>query len=169
MKKRLTAFILAAASFILCACSRVSGPVDAPFAPGISWDLDSARLEAVWGKCDAPYTSIYNGLTYSYPCEYLGRDGTVKFMFSDKGRLASVAWTFLTDSEEELNSVYTEVENAEKEKNGAGNVSESSGAVGNVWYTKDKDILLTSVGVNGSYGFQYSYISRDFSKRNLAK
>ena len=164
----LLAAVIAALS--LCACSGGSSIVGAPFFESAEWSWSSETVEEKMGVCAEPYSSIYGGTTFTYPHSYLGREGTVKFMFSESGRLASVAWTFITGSADELDAVCSEAERIETRRNGrSSSPREGVGNSGNVWYTKDADILLYSVSVNGSYGFQYSYINRDFSKRNIAK
>lgn len=176
MKKQLITLLIAAA-ITLSACTYGkpadalpdSNQVGAPFSGSACWDWDIDRLEKEMGSCAESYVSIYGGTTYTYPQSCFGRDGTVKFMFSEDGRLASVAWAFITDSSDDLNTVYEEAELNETKNNGEdSSLTEGVGSSGKVWYTKDTDILISTVAVGGSYGLQYSYISRDFSKRDIA-
>lgn len=172
MKKLVSALLLLITALALFACSGGGSSgrdVGAPFAENVSWDWSAEKVAQEMGECAEPYASIYGGTTYAYPLQYLGRDGTIKFMFSENGKLASVAWTFITGSADELEAVRKEAEKYETGKNGDSRLTEGSGSSGSVWYTKDKDILLSSVAVSGSYGFQYSYISREFSKRDIAE
>lgn len=175
MRKGVICLILMA-SLVLCACEgrppadlRGSSGllVNAPFSGDAGWDWNAQQLEDKLGPCSNTYSSIYGGTTYSYPLTYLGHDGTVKYMFSDNGKLASVAWTFVTDSSEDIESVFTEAAKIETEKNGNCTLSEDSGNLSKVWYTDSKDIMVFTVQVGSSYGFQYSYIDRDFSKRDI--
>lgn len=153
----------------LCACSaeQVPAMTGAPFCENACWDWDTERVTEEYGECAAPYASVYGGITLSYPLAWQEREGTVKFMFSEDGRLASVAWTLITESAEVLDEVYDTIIGLEAEKNGTdGSLSQGVGNYGALWYLEDRDVLVTAVSVGGSCGLQYSYIGLDFSGRD---
>ena len=41
--------------------------------------------------------------------EYLGLNGTIKYMFDDSGNIKSMAWLYLPESDEELEKVYADL------------------------------------------------------------
>lgn len=131
----------------------------------LSWDMTEDELTAVLGEPESIYFSIYGGDALTYPAEYLGREGTLKLMFSEDGALASVAWAYITPNADDLISVYEEIDGYEIERNGeSGFSSQHSTSFGDVWYLEDRDVLISTIFGSDSCGLQYAYIARSFSR-----
>lgn len=150
----------------LCSCGANESEItDCPFSP-ISWDTTMEKLISAEGECDETYTSIYGGDTLTYGKDYLGRSGTLKYMFSENGKLASIAWAYVTEDSEDLLALYKEIDKFETAKNGKSQFSPgNSTSYGDVWYLKDRDILISTIFGENSCGLQYAYIHHDFSKQ----
>ena len=169
MKKKMlhviTAALVLSAVLLTCACGGEKGGFDCPFSQ-VEWTVTPEALTSALGEPEEKYASVYGGETYVYAGDYLGEHGSVKYMFSEEGRLASMAWS-LTGEPEEIGRVLKELNDAETGLRGeSGFRSDNSAANGNVWYLDEGDIMLTGVTVNGTAALQYAYIAREFSKRD---
>lgn len=154
--------VLAAVSLIACGKQEVFA---CPFSDA-DWSLTAETLVEKEGEPGEIYASVYGGDTYTYPREYLGRSGTVKYMFSSDGHLASIAWAWVGESREELQNLFNEIDAAETALHGKSQFSaENPTSFGDVWYLKSGDILISTISGQSSSGLQYAYISRDYSKR----
>ena len=156
--------------FFICLCTALSGcgkkEFSAPFAENVKWSMSEAEIKAALGEPTDTYLSVYGGDCCTYPLSYLGRDGTLKIMFDENGALASTAWAYVTTDGGDLEKLTAAVIKAETELHGKTSVDPNgSGTQGSVWYTDGGDILTASIAVDGSYGFQYSYISKAHSGR----
>lgn len=165
MKKRfwtiLPAVLLCA--LLLCACGGEPG-FDCPFSD-VQWSVTPGELTAALGDPGQIYASVYGGDTYVYNKEYLDCSGSVKYMFSDSGELASMAWS-LTGSDGEIGKVFEQINGSETKLRGESAFSAQNDATnGNVWYLDAGDVLISRISVNGSSALQYAYILKDFSKR----
>lgn len=155
--------LLAVLSMLLNACGKTA-ELSCPFTAA-SWDWTKEDVIASEGEVQETLVSVYGGETYTYAKEYLGYPGTVKYMFSDKGKLASVAWAFISSEPEEIKSVFTQIDEAETAKNGKSQFSsENSTSYGNVWYMKSHDVVVSTIFGAESGGLQYAYINHSFSK-----
>ena len=164
MKKRL--ITIAAAMLIavlLCACGKANS-FECPFSDA-EWTMSPGELSSVMGEPVEIYASVYGGDTYIYPCDYLGSQGNVKYMFSESGQLASIAWS-LAGENAEIEQVFNEINRAETKLRGKSEFSSKNDATnGNVWYLDDGDVMISRITANGSSALQYAYIAKDFSKR----
>ena len=78
--------IVMAAGMLLTGCGKKTAQI-APFSDA-TWETvesDLATLET--GEEKETYPSMYYGQTHTYAKSYLDYDGTVKYMFDDKGQL----------------------------------------------------------------------------------
>lgn len=75
----------------LCACG-ASGdghPADCPFSH-MTWTCSVSDVVAEEGEEHGSYDSVYGGVCYTYPKEFEGRAGTVKYMFDGGDRKSVV-------------------------------------------------------------------------------
>lgn len=153
-----------AVSLFLSACGK---PEDfsAPFCDA-GWDVTYDGLVSSLGEPEQSYVSVYSGVTYACPGKYLGKEGTLKYMFAEDGKLASIAWAFVGSDAEELKALFDQIDGAETEKHGKSQFSTGNPtSYGDVWYLKEGDIMISTIFGQDSCGLQYAYILRDYSKR----
>lgn len=55
------------------------------------------------------YDSVYDGTTYTFPKEFDGLNGTIKYMFDDEEKLVCMSWLYETDDSEDLADVYDKI------------------------------------------------------------
>ncbi len=93
------------------------------------------------------------------------REGTVKYMFAENGKLASIAWAFVTDNAEDLKALYKAIDDEEIGRHGkSAFASQNATSFGDVWYLHDCDIVISTIFGNDTCGLQYAYILHEFSK-----
>lgn len=149
---------------LLSACGKTE--FTAPFAENVKWNMGEAEVKSALGEPNETYLSVYGGDCCTYPCRYLDRDGTLKIMFDVKGKLASIAWAYVTYDSEDINRLSSEIVDKETALRGKTSTDPNGrGTQGNVWYSSAGDVLTASIAVDGQYGFQYSYIDRAHSGR----
>lgn len=162
-RKIITIAALMLMALLLCACGKANS-FDCPFSDA-EWTMSPEALKSAKGEPVEIYASVYGGDTYIYPCNYLGNDGNIKYMFSEDGQLASIAWS-LAGENEEIERVFNEIDRAETKLRGKSEFSSKNDATnGNVWYLDDGDVMVSRITANGSSALQYAYIAKDFSKR----
>lgn len=134
-----------------------------PFSP-ISWEDDSSDVIALSNNHYDTYDSVYGGLCYTYPQKYQGKDGMIKYMFDDRNRLMSVAWTYSAPSQEELFALYDQL-HAEIEAvyGTSGYNSDTGTSAGDVWYLEDGDIIISIMNTASIKALQYSYLHPEVS------
>lgn len=155
---------------LLCACG---APEDASVSPehsedsvapftDLSWSASTEDMIAAEGRDYETYPSVYNGTTYTYPKQYLGKDGTVKYMFDENGALMSAAWAFSSENIGVLQDLYNEINasvNASFGESGYNaDGTNSVGNYGNVWYLEQGDIVLSTMITSEAKALQYAYL-----------
>ncbi len=135
----------------------------APFSEA-AWTSSVNDMEVLEGKAageTSSYKSIYGGTTYSYPKEYLGREGTIKYMFDDKDALMSLAWAYGSEDENELYTLYDEINQSVNDVYGESGYHANSNAsnYGNVWYLASGDIVLSTMITSDNKALQYAYLN----------
>ena len=141
--------------FTICGCS--AKKVECPFTE-ITWENTPEDVKALEGEPIDSYTSIYYGTTYTYEKEYNGMKGTVKYMFDDQDKLMSMAWLYIPESDEDMQSVYDTLRNETNRLYGKSGFDSNMGtAMGEVWYLEDGNILIgvMSTGVNEAVQYQF--------------
>lgn len=143
----------------LTACGRDKGPeFDCPFTE-LNWDSTIEDMTAAEGESYSTYDSLYGGLCYTYPKEYEGCAGTVKYMFNEENRLMSVAWAYNAETSEELDALYEKISKSTVEKYGeSGYDAGGIGNYGGVWYRENGDIILTTMVTTENKALQYAYL-----------
>ena len=102
---------------------------------------------------------MYYGQTHTYAKSYLDYDGTVKYMFDDKGQLMGLAWTVVAKSEAQYQEIYKTLK--DKLKKEYGDSTDRSGATnaGDVWYTEEGDIILIGSSTDKLKVVQCGYLN----------
>lgn len=143
--------------------------VTCPFTT-ITWGNtleDIRELEADGGET---YDSIYDGTTYSFPKDYDGLTGTIKYMFNGEGRLVSMSWMYEADDSEDLAAVYEKIHGEAEKMLGKSGFKynreelEKVAAPGDVWYLESGNVILTTVDASDLKALQYTFLHPDVSE-----
>lgn len=136
-----------------------------PFS-ALTWESSYEDMTALEGNEYESYDSVYEGTAYTYSKEYLGRTGTVKYMFDAENRLMCMAWAYSTDSIDELGEVYDTIHEQVVDAHGeSGFDNANSTNYGDVWYLESGDILITAVTTDSETALQYAYLNPLVSKQ----
>ena len=151
-----------AALLLLCTLTgcgqKENSSFDCPFIE-LNWDSTIEDMTAAEGDGYSTYDSLYGGLCYTYPKEYEGCSGTVKYMFDGENRLMSVAWAYSAETAEELDALYKKINTSTIEKYGeSGYDAGGVGNYGGVWYREKGDIILTTMSTAENKALQYAYL-----------
>ena len=84
-----------------CGSKDTTAAAGCPFSD-LEWGSNVKDMEAAEGTEHETYDSVYGGTTYTYAKEYQGLTGTVKYMFDENEKLASIAWAYGSDDADEL-------------------------------------------------------------------
>lgn len=123
-----------------------------------TWESTLEEIQENSGELINSYASIYDGMTYQYAKDYDGMDGIIKYIFDDENRLMSMAWLYIPESADDLESVYKKLCDETTDLYGkSGFSSEQLGAKGQVWYLEGGNILvgIMSTGVNEAIQYQF--------------
>ncbi|MCM1174491.1 MAG: hypothetical protein NC341_05495 [Blautia sp.] len=152
---------------ILTACGGKKETASAPDCPftELKWDSTPEDMASIEGEDYGSYDSLYGGLCYTYPKEYEGYAGTVKYMFNDKDELMSVAWAYSAETVEEIEALYDTVSTSLTARYGeSGYDAGGAGNYGGVWYLEEGDIVLTTMSTSEIRALQYAYLHPLVSK-----
>ena len=151
----------------LFGCSDASGKRETlcPFTP-LTFDSTVENMVEIEGEDYETYNSIYNGMTYTYHKKYLDKDGIIKYMYDDRGKLCNISWAYSDEGAGEVISVYRiicdEVETfrgESVEQDGIGNFTE-------MWVCDDTTIIVSAVVTDDTKVMQIAYMSPEVSKQN---
>lgn len=162
-KRMYTAMICILFSLTAAACAQKDEPpvLDCPFTT-VGWDVSPTEASVAEGASEVEisyYDSVYGGSCYTFPKEYNGFQGTIKYMYDDKDQLMCVAWAYGCDSAEELAALYESINSSVNEKYGeSGYSADHPGNYGNVWYLETGDIVLTTMVTEETKALQYAYL-----------
>lgn len=130
----------------------------APFS-ALTWDSTIADMTRTEGVSTSTYDSVYGGLCYTYPKEYEGYSGTVKYMFDDKDALMSIAWTCSLTDVDALDALYEKITASVNTAYGeSGYQPNSVNNYGNVWYLDTGNIVLSVMATDSNQALQYAYL-----------
>jgi len=142
-----------------CRSSTPSSNTIAPFSD-LNWNstvddiLDSENVK------HSTYDSVYGGLCYTYPKEYNGYKGTVKYMLNEEEELMAIAWTYSSENTQLLNALYDNIHDSISQKYGkSGQEAEGVNNYGDVWYLDEGNILLSLMLTSDVKALQYSYLN----------
>ena len=163
MKKKLLSLGL---SLILTACvfagcgSNASGPQpDCPFSE-LKWGSSVSDMEKLEGSDHTTEDSYYGGVAYVYPREYKSASGTVKYSFDDKENLAAIAWSYISDNDGEISTLYHSIRGDMVKAYGeSGYQPDQDTYFGDVWYRKDGNIIVSAVRTQDLKAVQVTFVS----------
>jgi len=136
----------------------------------MTWESTLDEIIAAEGENYSTYDSVYGGLCYTYPKEYLGLNGTIKYMLDENSTLACVAWTYTSTDEQALYSLYDEISASVNKTFGESDYNPQNATnYGNVWYLKDGNIILSTMLTSSNKALQYAYLHPDVSSENPKK
>lgn len=143
---------------LLAGCGKDNPPAS-PFSD-ISWNHTAEDIIAYEGDGYSTYDSVYGGICYTYPKDYQNRQGTIKYMFDEKGRLMSIAWAYSAEEEQELYDFYDFIE---EDVNTLTNETEVTSNAGHVWHREEGNIVLSLMITSDLKALQYAYLHPDVS------
>ena len=167
MKKKICSLCLTLffAAVLLCGCGSKKSEAlpDCPFSE-LKWEGSVKDMEKVEGTDHETYASVYGGTTYTYDREYQGVPGTVKYMFDQDDKLASIAWAYGSDDAEELYKLYDTIHADVVAAHGeSGYNTQKETNYGDVWYREDGNIIISAMITESQKAFQLAYVSPDHS------
>lgn len=140
-----------------------------PFAE-VSWEDTIDDILHAEGTAYSTYDSVYGGICYTFPKEYEGRNGTIKYMFDGENQLMCVAWAYGCESEKELLELYESINTSVNDIYGESSYGANHpGNYGNVWYLESGDIVLTTMITSENKALQYAYLHPLVSKEAALK
>lgn len=158
------AVMIAVLSFLISGCAAEAAPINCPYTK-LSWEATADDMIALEGEAYETYDSIYKGITYTYPKEYLGNTGMIKYMYDDAGRLCNVSWSYTGEDEDEVMAVYksvvedmTKLHGESINDDGVGNYCES-------WVSDGGTVMANAVITNDTKVMQIAYMSADVSRQ----
>lgn len=161
--------VLAISSLALTGCRKEAAELklDAPFTEA-SWDSTKEDIIAEEGDDYETYDSVYNGETYTYDKKYENKDGTVKYMFDDKDKLMCVAWAYGSTDTQELEDLYTKINDDMTDEHGDSGYSteeekNSINNYGNIWYLDTGDIIISAMVTEENKALQFAFLHPDVS------
>lgn len=143
--------------FTACGSTEQAGNV-CPFTE-MSWESTAEDITSSEGTDYTTYDSVYGGTCYTYPKEYEGLAGTVKYMFDQEDRLMCMAWACSFDDAQELQNVYDTISAGVNDRFGESSYqADHPGNSGNVWYLESGDIVLSTMVTSENKALQYAYL-----------
>lgn len=145
-KSRIWTIVLILAT-LLAGCSADSADVmlTCPFTEA-AWDYDFTAIDALEGGDTESYDSVYGGMTYTYPKEYMDKSGTIKYMFDGNDKLASVAWTYSSEDADEVMILYKNIYAAISDEFGKSSTEDGVQNYSEIWKRPEEgNIILSSV------------------------
>lgn len=167
-QKPFLVFCICSLLFLTAAACGYTDESSSPVSPftEIGWESTTAEVIAVEGDHFTTYDSVYGGICYTFPKEFEGRQGSVKYMFDDKERLMCIAWTYGCQNNDELLALYENISTSLNETYGeSGYSADHPGNYGNVWYLESGDIVLTTMITTDNKALQYAYLHPLVSNR----
>lgn len=140
-----------------------------PFT-SIVWGNTLQDVIALEGDGGDTYDSIYDGVTYSFPKEYDGLKGTVKYMFDGEEKLVSISWMYEAEDSEDLAAVYEKIHGEAEKMLGKSGFKynreelEKVAAPGDVWYLESGNVVITTVDASDLKALQYTFLHPDVSE-----
>ena len=167
LKKRILSLCLAASLtaclFAGCGSKGSDSQPDCPFSE-LKWSSSVKDMEKAEGTDYETYDSVYGGTTYTYPKEFKGSAGTVKYMFDDKDRLAGIAWAYGSEDADEVYGLYDDIHKDLVDTYGdSGYNTDKETNYGDVWYRSEGNIIISTMVTNSQKALQYSYLSPEQS------
>ncbi len=145
-------------------CSASSAAINCPFTE-LSWDADSDDMIALEGSLYENYDSIYKGLTYTYPKDYLGSSGMIKYMYDNEGKLCNVSWSYTSEDEDSVMKVYRDVCSEMEKLHGSSINDDGIGNYCEIWTSGGGTVMASAVITNDTKVMQIAYMNPEISKQ----
>lgn len=147
-----------------CGSKKAEAVLEAPFTEA-QWSSTPEEVMALEGNADYTTTdSVYGGTCYIFPKEYLGHEGSVKYMYDAENALVCVAWSYGTPDAAEASSLYVEIQTQTTEKYGEGiHTAKHYSNLGDKWALESGNILLITFITEENAALQYSYLHPNVS------
>lgn len=173
MKKKILSLCLVAALtaslFAGCGSKGSDSQPDCPFSE-LKWSSSVKDMEKIEGSDYETYDSVYGGMTYTYPKEFKGSAGTVKYMFDDKKQLAGIAWAYGSEDTDELYGLYEDIHSDLVDTYGdSGYNTDKETNYGDVWYREDGNIIISTMVTDSQKALQFAYVSPEQSTAETDK
>lgn len=142
---------------------------ECPFTT-ITWEDTLEDIMALEGSSAETYESIYDGTTYTFPKEYDGLDGTIKYSFDSEEKLVSLSWMYIAKDSKDLEEVYDKLHSEAEDMLGESGFQFTSdkfadlASPGDVWYLEDGNILINTVDTADVQILQYTFLHPDVSE-----
>ena len=163
-RKPISLLFLVLFSLLLCSCGQ-SKKVECPFTE-ITWENTPEDVLALEGEPLDSYPSTYSGTTYTFSKDFNDMSGTIKYMFDDNDKLMSMAWLYIPESKEDLETVYQSLCDETSQLYGESGFNSDMGtAKGNVWYLEDGNILIGVMSTGVNEAVQYQFFHPDVSSK----
>lgn len=131
----------------------------------LTWDATTEDMIAEEGDDYETYDSIYKGLTYTYPKDYQGHTGMIKYMYDADGRLCNMSWAYTGTSAEELQEVYQGLCDEIAKEHGDGTTEDGVGNLCRMWVLKNETVMANAVITDDTKVMQIAYMRADVSKQ----
>lgn len=165
----LIVFLLILMSTSACGRKKEETASICPFAE-VFWEDTIDDILHTEGTAYSTYDSVYGGTCYTFPKEYEGYNGTIKYMFDGENQLMCVAWAYGCESEKELLELYDTINTSVNGIYGESSYGANHpGNYGNVWYLESGDIVLTTMITSENKALQYAYLHPLVSKDTTIK
>ena len=173
MKKKILSLCLVAALtaslFAGCGSKGSDSQPDCPFSE-LKWSSSVKDMEKIEGSDYKTYDSVYGGMTYTYPKEFKGSAGTVKYMFDDKKQLAGISWAYGSEDTDELYGLYEDIHSDLVDTYGdSGYNTDKETNYGDVWYREDGNIIISTMVTDSQKALQFAYVSPEQSTAEADK
>ena len=149
---------------ILAGCSGRGAAIGCPFTE-LGWETTEEEMKKTEAGLIETYDSIYKGTTYTYPRQYLGTDGVIKYMYDDRGKLCNVSWSYTGDSADQVMEVYRAVCDDTEKLFGSGEDDDGVGNYCRMWLTDSGTVMANAVITNDVTVMQIAYMSAEVSKQ----
>ena len=149
---------------LICGCGKSASKINCPFTD-MSWEATPDDMIALEGNEYDTYDSIYKGLTYTYPKDYLGNAGMIKYMYDGSGKLCNVSWSYTGEDEESVMNVYNAVVEEMKKLHGESKNDDGVGNYCEMWVSDGGTVMANAVVTNDAKVMQIAYMSAEVSKQ----
>ena len=149
---------------VFAGCSSSKKGINCPFTE-LSWESTADEMITAEGDKYDTYDSIYKGLTYTYPKEYLGNTGMIKYMYDDSGKLCNVSWSYTGDGEDEVMDIYRAVVEDMNRLHGESKNDDGVGNYCEMWISNGGTVMANAVITNDTKVMQIAYMSPEVSKQ----
>lgn len=126
----------------------------------IGWETTQEELFQKEGEYLSSYKSTYGGTTYTYAGSYMKKNGTLKYMYDEDGKLMNIAWAYGSDDAKELQDLYNKIhDNLVDEYGESGYQASASTNYGDTWDMDEGNILLSVMNTTDNKALQIAYVN----------